>query len=65
MFRQELKKQLIKNRLALLLIAVIAVDALYALSASVKPVDIGDRVFSDSLLDMIFFLPGLEPGICT
>lgn len=55
MFRQELKKQLIKNRLALLLIAVIAVDALYALSASVKPVDIGDRVFSDSLLDMIFF----------
>lgn len=37
MFKEELKKQLVKNRLALLLIIVIAVDALYSLFSSVKP----------------------------
>ena len=37
MLRQELKKQLIKNRLALLLVAAIAIDALLSLFSSVKP----------------------------
>lgn len=50
MFREELKKQLVKNRLALLLIIVIAVDALYSLFASVKPdiyVDLMGQISED------------------
>ncbi len=37
MFKEELKKQLVKNRLAPLLVIVLAVDALYSLFSSVKP----------------------------
>lgn len=53
MLRQELKKQLIKNRLALLLIAVIVVDALCALSSSVRP-NAGHGSFDDMFNDYTF-----------
>ncbi len=50
MFIEELKKQLVKNRLALLLAAVLTVDALYALFSSVKPdiyIDVTGSVSQD------------------
>lgn len=56
MLRQELKKQLIKNRLALLLIALIAVDALYALSSSVRPGSyVGYDSSDGSIVNMLLY----------